>query len=402
MSFLVLSLSVPPCLSISVSVLSSVMSVVTSKPFVSAFFTFPLTLNSLPPCNRCHARFSSLPCQRCKVAYYCSNECLSIHSNHHKAYCDAINKTSKIYLDRIQILQQSDAINYCRDFRYRTKFLELQTTHSFIEAAIDRIQAYRACGTQASILEASKISRKLLFHCRSNIATGLQCDIVAMLCQLGMDQQAYDLIKWYESVRDEDEVDWTDPAMPYLSIWGADRSRPILFHFNTPLVLVAADVYIKFRLYLQAIDRDAFYTFLHASKKAQSASTKPLIKVLNTFELVSNIYSFLIGDSLSKVKTVQSEIIRDGLTSAIERAEMVNNPMIWNAVLDPAILLSQASSDMFEFGSASHVQRHLAAILDMYLQCPRIFDFLRQHASIQKSLVDTVRSDASQIQYVLI
>ena len=226
---------------------------------------------------------------------------------------------------------------------------------------------------------------------------GLRTAIPTHMLELGMDQQAYNCIKWYAD-HPEDKYDLNDMKLHYLSYWGKDRSAPIangdIRNFHPHLLI---DFVIKFHLLKLLQDKEAFQILL-AGSYCTSTSTndnEAYTMMAGMKDIWKNIYSFLFGDNLSAVAAENRSIaIMEGrLQTLMDVIDKTNNRIL-RALLYQSRLMSLPTPQYVAPGDTSeayvavkHCKRVIkatpGAIQDYDISCkdikPRAHAILGRH-----------------------
>lgn len=207
---------------------------------------------------------------------------------------------------------------------------------------------------------------KFLNHCRTD-DIGVFNDLPMLLVRMGMDQHAFDAIKWYDACGGKPALK-TSTATPFLSYWNEDSTQLVHFKSTTPLGMVAADGLLKYRLLLACKERETFYTLLLAGKNH---------KIYGWTDIMRYIHGFLSDSQTNRVLQGKSPAqMQSALDAALQRAEQVNNPRIWKAIVDPDPLITQPPSHYIRPCSGAQMYLCLGVAMDAWQETPGAMQYL--------------------------
>ena len=171
--------------------------------------------------------------------------------------------------------------------------------------------------------------------------------IPALYATLGMDQHAYDFMKWWAGKSAEEllEVDWNDPSVPYLDVRDADVLEPLpdawvkapsrKLELSHPVIVML----LKMRVLLDLVDMQNARRFLRGR-------LPPEIVDMIQSELASGIVASrreLIRGSVEK--TSEHIMALKGQIEQLWKDTNESSPILWKKMFmgfkDPAFAISK-------------------------------------------------------------
>lgn len=313
------------------------------EEYVSPFFTSALQLPVLRHCcKNCTKPQSKSACGSCRLVYYCCHECQKAHWPQHRKKCKDACQARQAYSREEQAIRHyesmdSEPINYFEDPGYKLEFNGLLETRSFLAALTQLVRCLLSLGTAAALKEAILLQLKLLYHCRGDDQA--MRDLPLHFLRLGMDQEAYDLIKWFTEYPAlcNNSYDFYDASLPYLHFWQCDRSEPVLYSKCIILQHVLADLLIKQRLQRALQDQANLFILL----KAVFASPEQLAMQAG---VVQHIDEYLIGSALRHTHARYPEELEEAITHLLQLGDQ-ESPFLWRAMLNPEPLTQGEEND---------------------------------------------------------
>lgn len=162
-------------------------------------------------------------CSGCRAVYYCGRDHQSSDRANHKKGCDAVRHARAVFEREQQAVRDSAEEDNDDAFDTRpyisAQFLFAEALLRHFGSLSPRQEAVGAALNHLVDLLAS--ARADPFYLRNVIP--------ALYATLGMDQHAYDFMKWWAErpVSELLEVDWNDPSVPYLDVRDADILEPL-------------------------------------------------------------------------------------------------------------------------------------------------------------------------------
>jgi len=189
---------------------------------------------------------------------------------------------------------------------------------------------------------------------------GIRDKVPFLLLALNRDEDAYNFIKWWETIDPDGHYDWGEPPASQEGDWlylkGQDINENLLTNINC-LPFLAALALIKARIILTCeIAEKEFQTFQEVLQTGSSINQKLLCNI----PALTKIKRFLgCNDALLREQKQQLEVC----LNAIQRT----NPYFLKAVVNPRPILDMEPPQYTQRGTVSEVY---GVIVD----CSRLFE----------------------------
>lgn len=165
-----------------------------------------------------------LLCTGCRAVRYCSREHQVEDRPAHKTDCISIKKQRAVVEKEADIIRNLGADSWVGGNAFEKvvgRFYGFVETRDYIRARFYLADNLRLMGTLDGVREsADHIFDMLRLNRRDNL--GQRDFLPALLLRLDRDQKAYDIIKWWSIVAEEDDVDVGDPDVPYMNLQDED------------------------------------------------------------------------------------------------------------------------------------------------------------------------------------
>ncbi|KAL8671160.1 MAG: hypothetical protein Q9168_004337 [Polycauliona sp. 1 TL-2023] len=203
----------------------------------------PLVLS----CNFCGSLTAPWQCEYCHVAWYCNEHHQNLDEKSHSPSCDAITAAKdglirkKIYDHVISthLPWRHGDTDVGDDLLFPAEHLGPDFDHNFRsdnypESCWDYVEALIKANTFAALERAAEASHRIL-RCCSSDPLELRNELPGVYLRLGRDQEAYSLIKWWESNElSAEEIHKSHPIVPYLD------NAPTVDVFEQPSATISA------------------------------------------------------------------------------------------------------------------------------------------------------------------
>ncbi|KAL9626387.1 MAG: hypothetical protein Q9204_007348, partial [Flavoplaca sp. TL-2023a] len=178
-------------------------------------------------------------CKICKVALYCSENHRDMDEGSHRPSCERVHKAKRYLKDEQSDFRltaghnndndddETDDDTDDDDFSYPAHLLAYDVNSYlnvpiYVEAACQHIEALIQVKTVGSLELAAEKAREM-FRCFPSDPMDLRSDLPAVYLRLGRDQEAYNLVKWWQLNKLSDvEIHKSYPVVPYLDTEDAD------------------------------------------------------------------------------------------------------------------------------------------------------------------------------------
>ncbi|MBE3048845.1 zinc finger MYND domain-containing protein [Candidatus Bathyarchaeota archaeon] len=182
---------------------------------------------SSPMCEVCGRKNQVRRCTSCRAVYYCGKECQIVDRRRHKKGCLAVKHARDVFEREDQAMREPggpggppDQIENAADTRpyISARFLFADALLKNFGTIHPRDEAVgTALNHLLDLLAFNRVDPLYLRHI-----------IPALYVTLGMDQHAYDFVKWWATSYAEDpEIPWNDLNVPYLDTRDADILEPL-------------------------------------------------------------------------------------------------------------------------------------------------------------------------------
>ncbi|KAK8017385.1 hypothetical protein PG993_013711 [Apiospora rasikravindrae] len=206
-------------------------------------------------CASCAAtRPDLLRCTGCRVVRYCSRAHQAAHRAEHKSLC---KKMAKL---RAKLEHEDHAVRHAtQDFMtpanafetHAGHFWGLLHTRGYMRARFAVADEARLACTLDGLTEALEHFWDMLRLCRSD-NMGIRDHVPSLLLRLDRDQECYDFVKWWETVGQEDDYDWSDTDLRFLDVRDADvmEEPKFLLHRFGNLGFLVSILLLKIKMLL--------------------------------------------------------------------------------------------------------------------------------------------------------
>eukprot|EP01084_Bolivina_argentea_P244037 408921_1 len=292
-------------------------------------------------CFNCNKQLSKLSkCGRCHSAYYCNQKCQKLDYANHKTYCLQYKKLNSLMNQERRILENANE-NYFEPYTIG-HFWSLAETRNYCQARYtlaEHILVYAECKETQKIYETGLAHFMELLRLIHGDNMGLRDQVPFILLKLNRDNDAYNFIKWWDTIDPNGTYDWGNPPQ------------------NTKQAFLASLYLIKMRTILRLKSVDT-----------QISEVKNNLKLLKTREnimITDIIHSYLTGGN----KTYVNKLINDQRKHAKKYlCQMLkNNKVFVQSLVNPDPLRQMNPPSGYSQGSGEE------AYLVMY-RCWRLFD----------------------------
>ncbi|KAK2807623.1 hypothetical protein FQN51_000060 [Onygenales sp. PD_10] len=321
-------------------------------------------------CGFCEKQGQSLRCSRCRVVFYCSREHQVNDRDEHKRSCNKIAKTREKVAAEERRLRESPPDLFLPENVFETSvghFWGIWETRDYMRARSGFLHALLEVNTLESVKMQLDESRDLLRLCRSD-NMGIRSMMPGMMLRLGLDQDCYDFVKWYETTGQDGHYDWGNMDNPFLDVKDADvfESADYLCHRFLDLGLISGVLLLKIRLLLDL--RDLQNSTLAIEGRLPRELRDNVRGHLLRSPIIANNRQILERDDHSEaIKSLSSQIPE--LFRAIGEA----NEFFWDCMLDPYPYLD-AYPTSYSPGSESEVEAMLKYIYSSWEETPGALD----------------------------
>ena len=280
-------------------------------------------------------------CSGCRAVYYCGRDHQATDRPSHKKGCDAVRHARGVFEREARAVRDSAAEDDDNAFDTRpyisAQFLFADALLRNFGAVEPRMEAVGAALNHLVDLLAA--ARADPFYLRNVIP--------ALYATLGMDQHAYDFMKWWAGKSAEEllEVDWNDPSVPYLDVRDADVLEPLpdawvkapswKLELSHPVIVML----LKMRVLLDLVDMQNARRFLRGR-------LPPEIVDMIQSELASGIVASrreLIRGSVEK--TSEHIMALKGQIEQLWKDTNESSPILWKKMFmgfkDPAFAIAK-------------------------------------------------------------
>eukprot|EP01039_Chlorochromonas_danica_P008611 gene8611-9490_t len=355
-------------------------------------------------CQHCGVPNSLYTCSHCTLVRYCSISCQRIDwSKGHKSLCKAATRYQvQLSVERQKLRHFEESIegfpiDYFTHPAYSLSFYHLLDTRPYCEVIKNYQQLCARLLSEQSCRLGITLSLELLFHSRKDEELKIRYLLPFFFLRLGMDQPAYDLMKWYAEYPSRSiryGYDFSDPTLPFLHYWQMDRGERILHVDKPSLHHLVAEALIKFRLYSQQMDEEHFQCFiLYGEKEREGEGNDWLQLIRDQSMIVNGIHACLVdSDQWRYTRPRSAEEVMQQLEELLDLADLYE-PIIWQAMTNPQPLLSSspfAGSDLMTDEETEHLQ--LCEVVEvghkLWRDTPGSLDFLHAYCLLKYGSID--------------
>ncbi|PGH04956.1 hypothetical protein GX51_03255 [Blastomyces parvus] len=278
-------------------------------------------------CGLCQMPGRTMRCSRCQVIYYCSREHQAQHRTAHKSACSKIGKTRTTLAAEEQKLRDMPAdILFPGDVFNSSvgHFWGIIETRPYMRARSAYIHALMEVDSRESVQLQLEHAWDMLRLCRGD-NIGIRDAIPGAMLQLGMDQECYDFLKWYETTGQLPDYDWGDVEQPFLDVKDADAFEDVGYvcHRFLGVTVGAGVMLVKVRMLLDLKD-------LHM----QSTSTNISANTTGPVQLRSSIIA-KNTEFLQRSDHTAAIQLLEGQVKDIYKAIHSSNKHFWEVLLEP-------------------------------------------------------------------
>lgn len=180
---------------------------------------FALNRCAEPGCRKWLGNMGST-CTGCRAVKYCGKNCQELHwRRDHKASCQKVRRTAKQLEAEKKLLQNSEGgIDYFSDPRAQGRFFTLPETRRYLASLDAHADAFAVFQTTHGWAQVLRLNFEHLRLHRSD-KKNFRKDMACIMLFLGLEQLAYDFMRFWATVGDRD---WQDMTLPYLDVRDAD------------------------------------------------------------------------------------------------------------------------------------------------------------------------------------
>ncbi|CAJ2513965.1 Uu.00g020840.m01.CDS01 [Anthostomella pinea] len=239
--------------------------------------------------------------------------------------------------------------------QWRGRFWRLAESRPYMIARQGLVDSLLNIDTRHASQEAAEHMRDMLQLAR-NDGMGIRNQLPGQLLRLGQDQEAYDFMKWWAVIENDDEHDASDMSLPYLDVHGADVFEPVALFTNdspirelTPRVCVTL---IKLRLLndLETLQKAAPGASLDSRRESVGPIVTQREDILNRDDH---------GPHIEELKTQ----IR-ALYASVQKS----NKYFWPALCSPSKTMNQPLPGSFGPGSPQEIHIFLRYNVDSWYE----------------------------------
>jgi hypothetical protein len=338
------------------------------EEFQSPFFDLKYSVKN--QCDNCKNN-GILICTNCKVGCYCSTECQKEGWKTHKTSCKKLKQLWNLSTEEEKKLKADGFMNnFCLMGKSGNWYYHTCTL-------ADSLKSYE---TTQGIKESTKLLLKLLYYSQ-NDHSKTRYAIVHNLIALGMDQEAYDFVKFYLI-----KGYYLFQAAPsskyknYLNYWNCDRSEPIVNLSGYPLSveMYSALLLIKHRLFYSCLQRELFCHFLLGTH-SRCGEDSVVSKVSGNYLILHKIYDYVIGEKqLTKLSSSSSVVLGEQIKKLFEEA-VKGEGSFWKAILEanPQEILKSPLPEMIMVGGCDDYLLKLKNVILGWKASPDAFNWLQ-------------------------
>ncbi|KAM0233901.1 hypothetical protein ACHAPO_006771 [Fusarium lateritium] len=268
-------------------------------------------------------------CAGCHVIKYCGKPHQKADWRRHKVQCVVIKQQrEKLAAEETKLRTEPD-----RDTNGENpfdtivgKFWFFKSTRPYMSARFDLMSAILNVRTGEAVQAALDHALDMIRLCRGD-NQDVRSHVPALHLRLGNDQEAYDFIKWYAVVPDEN-YDWRDASLPFLDLHEQDAFEPVFekTHYCNVSFTVALTL-IKIRL-MQ--DLDSLHAFVLRTPGASGEARYDHLQK----EAMSNIL-LQRPDIVAQENYLELMTQLRAQTMQLYKKVKKDNPHFWPGVLNP-------------------------------------------------------------------
>ncbi|KAK2798297.1 hypothetical protein FQN50_008902 [Emmonsiellopsis sp. PD_5] len=298
----------------------------------------------------------------------------SLDRDHHKRSCNKIAKTREKVDVEERRLRESPADLFLVENVFETKvghFSGIPGTHEYLWARTAFILALLEVNTLESVQTQLAESRDLLRLCRCDTKP-TSSTMPGMMMRLGLDQECYDFVKWFETSGQDSDYDWGDMDSPFLDIKDADVFEPVdyLCQEFPDLGFISSVLLLKVKLLLDLKD-------LQNSTLAIGAKLPP--------ELLHNVRSHLVRSPIiaNNRRLLEREEHMEAIDSlTIQVSDLFlaideYNDYFWDCMLDPEPYLDECPT-CCQAPGMSEVMIMFKYIYPSWQETPGAMDYIEE------------------------
>ncbi|KAI9933021.1 hypothetical protein ASPWEDRAFT_22769 [Aspergillus wentii DTO 134E9] len=317
-----------------------------------------------PHCGICDKTENLLRCARCKVMLYCSQDHQVTDYPAHKYACSNIGRKKKALDTEEETLRNTPGDIFTPADPFNTAvghFWGMMGTRDYMRARIGFVHAFRNVNTYDSVKTQLEHLMDMLRLCRSD-NLGVRDMVPGVMLRLGMDQECYDFIKWYNTTGNEGDYDWGNMDLPFLDVKNADVFEPVDYlnerFGGTSQIVGVMLVKIRLLLDLTALQDAA------ATGKAVSPTQLRSSIIANSRAIIERKDH---RDIISKLKG-QVDVLYQNIDKG--------NKYFWPALLEPGDNLDVLPG-MYSMGTPEEMQLILERSYSSWVETPGAIDVIR-------------------------
>lgn len=315
-----------------------------------------------PECETCGSTTDLRLCSGCRVFHYCSTDHQAHDWDLHKMLCKDIRSDRRqleaAARDLPRAMQQDGWFDPGDDVfeKYKGRFWGILPTRPYMQkrfAVADRLLTVQ---THPATEGALQHMEAMLQLCRGD-NLGVRDMVAPLYLRLGRDQECYDFIKWWKTVRGQN-YDFGDMDLGYLDIRGADAFEQIEFDtkYGIDLSFAVPMTLLKVRM-LQS---------LRALEKAGASSGGGA-----RLELGEDLHSKLTSSIISGNPQLLAETDHSARIATLEkqvqdlfaRVHKINK-YFWGGLVSADRIMAAPRPGAYTY--ASREQAHLTVIANAY------------------------------------
>ncbi|KAI1394276.1 uncharacterized protein F4822DRAFT_387750 [Hypoxylon trugodes] len=168
----------------------------------------------------CHIRNNLLKCGACRVILYCGTSHQKADQARHKSSCDIIKNASAELVQAEHDMRARPGDAYMPENPFETargQFWFWKPTRPYMQKRFELTSALLNTRTGDAVEAALEHSLEML-HLNPGDNQSVRSQVPGLYLRLGRDQEAYDFIKWYNTIGSAAGYEWGNPESPFLNL----------------------------------------------------------------------------------------------------------------------------------------------------------------------------------------
>jgi hypothetical protein len=306
---------------------------------------------------------------------YCNREHQASDRPSHKRVCIAVKKAQR-NLDQEQahlLALPGDMFFEADPFTNSVgHFWGIVQTRDYMQSRFVLVDRVTNVGTLEAVKTALNHAMDMLRLCRSD-NLGVRHRVPHFMLRLNQDQNCYDFLKWYSTMGEDSNYDWSDMHLPFLNVKNADAFEPNLPNLIGPGILISHEIamlLLKTKLYLDLMDvRNASSLGARAPQEIVDD-----IQRQNARSPLTLANSSIISGKVA-VRELNISELRDQMEELFKAVEK-RNKNFWQGFLNPGDHLL-ACPEYFSPGSKEEMQITLQYSYTSWKEIPDALKLVR-------------------------